>query len=223
MMVRGYGSMVVKLSLTRFLDPCTGIMAAGNAACLVASVCIFYAISAYASPEQDTRDGMEAFRSGDTVGAMQLYRKAAEQGYAPGMAKLAEILDRSEMNEEALSWYEKAVSQNNAEAQYGMGIMYLSGDGVEMDVERGLDLINAAADQKLESAMFSLFHMNKDGAHGMPANLEKARDWLLKLANNGNQWAIGLLSNAYRTGELGLPVNEQEAISWESKLVDKFP
>lgn len=187
----------------------------------VACFLLCWTIAISATPKEDTRKGMEAFREGDTLGAMQLYRKAAEEGYAPAQEKLANILDQSELNEEAIFWFRKAAEQNNAEGQYGLGMMYLTGDGIETDTEQGLGLVAAAAEQRLFRAMVSMFHFYKNGDHGLQVDLKQAVYWLEKIAISGNQWAIKEISQAYRQGELGLTVSEEKAIFWEAKLLKK--
>lgn len=184
---------------------------------------MLFTTAVFAGPAEDTQKGMDAFLSGDTVGAMRLYRKAAEQGYAPAQEKLAHILDQSEFNEEALEWFRKAAEQNNAEGQYGLGMMYLAGDGVEKDTEQALQLIQTAAEQGLLRAMMSMFHISKNGEHGHPVDLKLAVSWLEKIAASDNQWAIEKLAKGYRNGELGLAINDEKALFWESRLKKSAP
>jgi len=187
----------------------------------VACFFLSWAITISATPQEDTRKGMEAFHEGDTVGAMQFYRKAAEEGYAPAQEKLANILDQSELNEEAILWFSKAAEQNNAEGQYGLGMMYLTGDGIDIDTEQGIGLITAAAEQGLFRAMVSMFHFFENGDHGLQVDLKQAVYWLEKMAISDNQWAIERLAKAYRSGELGLTASEEKAVVWEDKLLKK--
>lgn len=190
--------------------------------CLIAaSFFLCWTIEISATPQEDTRKGMKAFHQGDTVGAMRLYRKAAEQGYASAQEKLANILDQSELNEEAIKWFRKAAEQDNAEGQYGLGMMYLTGDGIEVDLEQGLSLITAAAEQRMFRAMLGMFNFYKNGDHGLQVDLKQAVYWLEKMAISDNQWAIEKLAQAYRHGELGLAPNEEKAMTWESKLLKK--
>ncbi len=184
--------------------------------------CVFLSTGVHASPEDVTRQGMEAFSEGDTIGAMRLYREAAGEGYAPAQEKLAFILWRSGDYEEAFFWYQKAAEQNNAEGQYGLGMMYLAGEGVEKDTERGLQLIRAAADQELFRAMRSMFYSYRDGQHGLPADPEQAQFWLQKMADSGNQWAINELAGNRGNGEPESTTGEENASTVEN-AVDKDP
>jgi len=151
-------------------------------------VCLFFAsfllcwtTTISATPEDDTKKGMEIFYQGDIVGAMQPYRKAAAQGYAPAQVKLAAIFDRSEFDEEAELWYQKAVEQNNAEAQFGLGLMHITGEAPEPDMEKALSLITAAAEQGLYKAIEMMVQAYRYGELGLSVNEEKAALWEEKL------------------------------------------
>lgn len=176
--------MMNEITATHYLN----IHAKNRKIFLQKSICLFVAcfflcwsITISATPEEDTRKGMEIFYQGDIVGAMQLYRQAAEQGYAPAQEKLAAILDRSEFNEEAILWYQKAVEQNNTEAQFGLGIMYMNGEGTEPDMEQALSLITAAAEQGLYRAIEMIAKAYRLGELGLSVNEEKAAFWEEKL------------------------------------------
>lgn len=60
----------------------------------------------------------------------------------------------------ALYWCEKAIlepdSPESAEAKYICGTIYISGEGVEKDQEKGLRLIREAAEQGYRPARFAL-------------------------------------------------------------------
>lgn len=60
----------------------------------------------------------------------------------------------------ALYWCEKAAkasdSPENAEAKYICGTLYATGEGVEKDKEKGLDLMREAARQGYRPAKFAL-------------------------------------------------------------------
>jgi TPR repeat protein len=171
-----------------------------------------------ASPIQDTVKGIEAFNRGDVVAAMGFFQKAAEEGYAPAQVRLAYIFDQSESNEEAAKWYRKAAEQNNAEGKYGLGEMYVSGEGVEQDFKQAILLITEAAEQGLVRAMRNLAIIYEKGGLDLEADHNKTVYWIEKAAESGDQWAIGRLVQAYSHGELGLSVDEKKAQSWKAKL-----
>jgi TPR repeat protein len=69
------------------------------------------------------------------------------------MDNLARSLDRGGKLEEAVAWYEKASARNLASAQNSLGVMLLTGKGVDLDFSRGIALIRTAAESKLQDAV----------------------------------------------------------------------
>jgi TPR repeat protein len=56
----------------------------------------------------------------------------------------------------AFHWYRLAAEHNSAEAKHRLGMLYISGKGVDVDESRGLELVRAAADQGVRGAMHDL-------------------------------------------------------------------
>ena len=78
-----------------------------------------------------------------------------------------------------------AISENNNDPEhiYLIGLAYLKGIDVEIDVERGVKLITKAADAGLNDAMIKLYTMYRDG-DGVPIDYKKALEWILKIYEN---------------------------------------
>jgi TPR repeat protein len=60
----------------------------------------------------------------DTEKAIELFTKAADQGYADGQWLLGDyyyFTEEEQDFEKAVRWYEKAVEQGHTTAQYGLG------------------------------------------------------------------------------------------------------
>jgi len=95
----------------------------------------------------------DRYRRGGNAGkqelatAANLYRRAAEQGYAAGEAALGKVyrlgegvpLDKTE----AAYWYRQAAQQRDADGMLLYGIALLGGEGVAPDKQQGLELITA--------------------------------------------------------------------------------
>lgn len=64
---------------------------------------------------------------------------------------------------EAIKWYRRAADQKWADGQYRLALCYLEGNGVELDEERGLELMRAAADQELPRALVELSELYARG------------------------------------------------------------
>ena len=65
--------------------------------------------------------------------AMLGLRKAADAGHAKAQARLAEILDASDYNEEAFAYYRKSADQGDVDGVFGLASMYAVGEGTKKD------------------------------------------------------------------------------------------
>lgn len=164
-------------------------------------------MAAAAAPEDDHRRGEEAFRRGDIVSAMAALRGPAEAGYAPSQVLLGNILDQAELNDEALSWYRKAAQQGDAGGEYGVGTMYLAGEGVGKDAAQAYAWFLRSAQKEHGPAVIALASAYLAAEKGaLPPGLEKDRaaEWLRKAAALDYLPALDALSRAYRAGEFGV-------------------
>ena len=92
--------------------------------------------------------------------------------------------------EKAIFWYDRSAAQNWAGGQYQLGCCCLTGDGVEQDEARGLDLIRQAADQNHAYAMIKLADLYAKGI-GEPRNdQDRPTPLLLRVAANGPRKAV---------------------------------
>ncbi len=58
--------------------------------------------------------------------------------------------------EEAIKWYQLAADQDNPDAQFNLGLMYLKGHGVSQDYDEGIDLIERASEHDHPTALYHL-------------------------------------------------------------------
>ena len=149
--------------------------------------------------------------TGDVVSALSLFREAAGQGYAPAQSMLAWILDGSNQDDEAVEWYRKAAAQSHAAGQFGLGEMYIKGEGVEIDLSRALELITAAAEQDHTRAIHRLVDAYEFGRMGLEADHDAAVMWLQRGMDINDRWSVERLAKAYERGELGLAVDQSRA------------
>ena len=61
--------------------------------------------------------------------------------------------------EKAISWYQEASTNGNLEATYKLGVAYFRGDGVNKDVEKGVEYVDRAAKSGYEMAIKTLPNM----------------------------------------------------------------
>jgi TPR repeat protein len=164
-----------------------------------------------ASPEEDGKEGIREYELGNMIDGMELMYKSANAGYAPAQAKLGYILDQSEENEKAVIWFRKAAEQGNVDGQYGLGIMYAKGDGVEKTFSEAIIWIKKAADQGHLMAMRTYATALENGELGISKDEDETLRWLRKAADQGDAISIRRLAQAYRWGELGLVTDTIEA------------
>ena len=157
---------------------------------------------AIAGPEQDTELAEKEFARGDLVASMGLWRKAAQEGYAPAQARLADILDKAEEDVEAVDWYRKAAVQGNAAGEYGLGQMYLKGEGVKKDAEQARVNIVRAAEKNYLPALLLMMEAYRTGGMGLAVDPAKADEWEARVI---------ALSPGYQRATTKVPVKPKEA------------
>ena len=84
----------------------------------------------------------------------------------------------------ALSEWQELADSGDANAAYGMGLMYGNGFGVDMLDDQAIKYYTIAADQGHADAQFNLAVMYQNG-WGVPQSDEVANKWYLKAANQG--------------------------------------
>jgi hypothetical protein len=106
------------------------------------------------------------------------------------------------------------VAKDDVRAQFALGILYLSGQGVERDEERGANWIKRAANNDLPAAQTVLGSLYT-GGRGVEQSDSEASRWFRRAAAWGDregQAAIGILSHVGR----GVPKSDIEAFMWLS-------
>ena len=88
--------------------------------------------------------------------AIEIFRRLANDGYAPAQDKLAWMYQNGwgveQSYTQAVSWFRKAAEQGNTEALASMGLMYLKGWGVPQNYDTALEWYGKAASQGSEVA-----------------------------------------------------------------------
>lgn len=150
---------------------------------LVVGTVLWVLITPWAAggPAQDTDLAEKEFARGDLVVSLTLWRKAAQQGYAPAQARLGDILDKAEEDDEAVDWYLKAAAQGNAGGEYGLGQMYAKGEGVKKDFEQARSYILRAAEHSYLPAVVLMMEAYRNGGLGLGADTSQADAWEAKV------------------------------------------
>lgn len=148
----------------------------------LAGLCaLFSAGSALAGPVEDFAQAEKLFATGEILDAMDLYTKAAEAGHAAAQARVGTVLDKSEEDDLAFSWFGKSAAQGNADGQYGLALMVGKGEGTGQDYEQALKLLAAAAGQGHQQATMAIMAAYRDGGMGLKADPVQYQAWLAKL------------------------------------------
>ena len=129
--------------------------------------------------------------------AAKWFRKAAEQGDDRGQYWLGELYlagDGVENNfDEAVKWFRKAAEQGNSYGQASLGVMYLMGWGVVMeDYEEAVYWLQKSVAQDNDLGQYFMGNVYENGL-GVDVDVEEAKKWYQKAAEQGNTAAIEAL------------------------------
>ena len=80
----------------------------------------------------------------------------------------------------------QAAEQGNADAQFNLGVMYDTGQGVRQDYAQAVQWYRKAAEQGNAKAQYNLGLMYANGK-GARQNLVIAKEWFGKACDNGDQ------------------------------------
>ncbi len=137
--------------------------------------------AAFAGPKDDCDQAEIEFARGDLIAAIGLWQKSATAGYAPAQARMGDIMDKSEQDEDAVEWFSKAAKQGDAHGSYGLGMMYAKGEGVKLDYVTAVVHIRKAAEQDYLEACVTLLEAYRIGGLGLAADKAAAAQWEVKV------------------------------------------
>ncbi len=128
----------------------------------------------------------------DLLEAAQLYRRAAETGFAPAQNNLAAMYEKGmgvPVNLlEAAHWYQSAAEAGFVQAQHSFGEMLLDGRGVAKDTLVGTSWVRRAANQGHKSACIHLGRMYWNGIN-VPRDPLNALVWAIRAEALGESQA----------------------------------
>ena len=134
---------------------------------------------------------LQEFRPAQPIVKLRHYRKLAFllialivlAGFQPEPAKTQDI-----------EQLRKAAEQGNASAQYSLGVMYNTGEGVPQDYQEAVSWYHKAAEQGHASAQYNLGVRYVNG-EGVPQDYQEAVSWWRKAAEQGDaiaQYNLGV-------------------------------
>ena len=104
-------------------------------------------------------------------------------------------------------------------AQFNLGLMYLTGRGVQQDYSAAALWFRKAAEQGYALAQSNLGTLYRDG-QGVAQDDTEAVMWFRKAADQGDAVAEFLLGNQYAFGK-GVPQDYSEAMIWFRKAAEQ--
>jgi TPR repeat protein len=128
--------------------------------------------------EQDKKKANSLF-----LKASELYRKAAEQGYASAQISLGDMYLKGkgvrQDGVEAVKWFRKSAEQGNADAQYRLGQLYAGGKHVTQNYKDAIIWYRKAAEQNHREAIGNIGSMYLLG-NGVTKDCKESAKWYLK-------------------------------------------
>lgn len=159
---------------------------------------------AWADADEDYKLGVGRFENGDMAGAMISLRKAVDAGHLKAMVQMAEILDISDFDEDAIALYRRAAEKGDPDGMFGLGAMTVTGEGLkEKDPVEGLRWIRKAAELGQVQAinfMAQTYLKAELGLTEADRNTPEALRWVTEAAKKDYLPAVDALAEAYRTG-----------------------
>lgn len=119
----------------------------------------------------------------------------------------------------ALKEVQPLADQGNVYAQFYLGEMYASGQGVTQDSAQAVVWLRKAAEQGYVNAQISLGRMY-DGEHAVPQDYAKVAVWFRKAAEQGNADAQLRLGVMYANG-LGVLKDNMQAVDQYRKAAEQ--
>jgi len=157
------------------------------------------------------------------VEAVNWYRKAAEQNYAPAQNNLGECYawgqGVADDSAEGLKWYTKAAEQNYAEAQFSLGLLYYAPHFGVLDYAQAVKWFRKAAEQNHAVAQRHLGDCYKV-ARGVAKDDAEAVNWYRKAAEQNDAQAQRYLGISYDMGQ-GVSRDAVEAVKWWRKAAEQ--
>lgn len=118
----------------------------------------------------------------------------------------------------ALEIWSPLADQGNADAQFGMGVLYYSGGEIKQNPTLAVEWFRKAAEQGHAGAQFNLGNEYKRGA-GLPQDDSKAAYWWKKAAQKGLLQAQYNLGMAHYFGS-GIKQDRTKAMFWFKMAAD---
>ena len=121
----------------------------------------------------------------------------------------------------SLQLYELKANQEDADAQFNLGLLYYHGLGVPHDAKQSVYWYTKAAEQGHVNAQYNLGNIYHNGyGREVPKDSKLAVFWFTKAAEQGFVHAQYSLGRNYQYGN-GVPQDYKQAFFWYTKAAEK--
>lgn len=152
----------------------------------------------------------------DMKKALDYYRQAADLGLEKAQLNCALTFQEMQGMAEAARYFEMAAKQGNAVCQREIGRMYLVGEGVEQNVERGMGYLHKAGENGDVEALLLLADSYGGQYEGVTPSLARMMDYLWEAASQNSPRAMSRIAYCYEEG-IGQPQDTSLAVKWYEK------
>ena len=167
--------------------------------------------------------GIDAYRRGDYVTALKVFRTLADQGNANGQNTVGILYGRGlgvpVDLAEAVRWFRRAAEQGHTVAQHNLGAAYFRGRGVLRDDAEAIRWFRKAAGKGHAASSHNLGFAYFTG-RGVPVDNAEAALWFRRAAMQGLARAQYNLGYLYYRGE-GVLQDHVRAFVWTSLASDQ--
>jgi uncharacterized protein len=136
--------------------------------------------------------------------------------------KIAEMYEKGrslpENQAESVRWWSKAAARGDHDAQVGLGLALVSGQGISADFAKGRHLCNESAKVNDHRAEYCMGYIYQRGL-GVTRDAKKARSWYVQAASKGEILAIRSLALMEATGDGG-KIDRVDAFLLYAKLAE---
>jgi len=119
----------------------------------------------------------------------------------------------------ALGIFTMLANEGNAKAEYNLGQMYISGDGVPQDVSEAQNWYRRSAEHGFSEAQYTLGALHFRRIAALKSN-EEAVEWYRKAAEQGHARSQLNLGDLYFKGEI-VPQDVNTAVGWYRRAAEQ--
>lgn len=156
--------------------------------------------------------------------AVMYLARAAADGNPEAANRLGNLYGKGEGVAEnptkAREWFEKAASAGLSKAKFNYGRFLVLGIGGPVDIEKGIESLQASANEGIKSAQIALAHIFYFGEYGQKVDYARAFPNAMLAAEAGDlecQNMVGvMLSHGF-----GTKTNKKEGVFWLKKAADR--